>query len=141
MRAVHAVHRREQRILALGLIPSTTDHLYRQGHRTCRLMAGDAGAPVLADGFKEGMADGIHGACGVHQADAAESVWIGRKSGQRLAAGRRPPVAGRRLLLLGAWRHTLCLPILLGYMTRHILSRGARLILCRCCSDTQSENR
>ena len=92
MRAVHAVHRREQRILALGLIPSTTDHLYRQGHRTCRLMTGDTGAPVLADGFKEGMADGIHGACGVHQADAAESVWIGRKSGKRLAAGRRPPV-------------------------------------------------
>ena len=91
IRTVHAVDRREDRILPLGLLPALLDRRHRERHAVGRLVTAHAGAAVLPDGLEERMALRLDGAARVEDAQLAPRVRIRRVGRQPRAFAGRPP--------------------------------------------------
>ena len=92
VRAVRAIDRREQRILALGRRPSARGCCVTDSaHAVRRLVAGDAGAAVGADRLEERMALGLHAPGGVVDAHFPALVCVAGEFRQGIALPGRPP--------------------------------------------------
>src|SRR5690606_22838656 len=127
MRAIHAVDRGEDRILAARLPPAFLDRGHRERHGIGGLMTAHARASVLADRLEERMAARVDGAGGVQNPEHAVLVRIRDVGREGDAVAWLPPARRRRSRCRCRLRF-LRLAILRGHVSRYAARGRARYI-------------
>src|SRR5204863_4527621 len=93
VRAVRAVDRGEERILAVGVRPAVADKIERKAHGVAGLVTRDTGAPVGAECREEGMTLRLDFAGLIQEAQLAEGVVVFLRGRNRDSAAGIPPDA------------------------------------------------
>ncbi len=93
---VGAIGGGEQRVLAAGLLPPRLGRGGREAHGVGRLVAGDAGPAIGAQGLEERMAPGRHRPVREQQPQVAGGIVVVELGGEHPPFARRPPALRRR---------------------------------------------
>ncbi len=93
--AVGAIDGGEEGVFAVGVEPAFANGFAGEAHGVGRLMAGDAGAAVGAEGYEEWVAAGAEGAVGIGDAEETGRVVVFAIPGEELLLVGLPPGVGR----------------------------------------------